>query len=278
MGSLGSLQGKKRTFGAFFSLNCAKRHKLLAGIVLAFLTALLFAVLVLLALTGLSPKDLRDLLGDLPRHNSFQYINRDSLPETWFMKARNTLEDPSVYIVLSNTKSAASKVIARFTGGRYNHVSLAFDAALETLVSYNGGEGRGKPGMNPENPAEQLKVPDSAMAVYRLPAKAAQKQRIIAEIQRINAQGSSYNLLGLLTKRSVMPNIMFCSQFVYAMLDSAALNPFEKTSGKVKPMDFVNLDAEQRLALIDEINFEKRQIFFQSILDRRSNTLNVLIR
>jgi hypothetical protein len=29
MGSLGSLQGKKRAFGACFPLNCAKRHKLL---------------------------------------------------------------------------------------------------------------------------------------------------------------------------------------------------------------------------------------------------------
>ena len=231
------------------------------GIILAFLTALVFAVLVFLAATGLSPEDVGELLGALPRHNSFQYINRGSLPETWF--ARAALDEPHVYIVLSNTKSAASKVIARFTGDRYNHVSLAFDAALATLVSFNGGEGSEKPGMNPEKAAEQLKTPGSALAVYRLPVRAAQKQRMLAEIRRINAQGSSYNLLGLVTTRSARPNIMFCSQFVYAMLDSAGLSPFEKTGGKVKPMDFVRLDREQRLALVYETSFQKRHVFFQ---------------
>jgi hypothetical protein len=247
-------------------------------IILAIWAALIAGLLAFLAGTGLSPEDVRELLGDLSRHNSFQYINRDSLPETWFAKARGALDDPYVYIVLSSTKSAASKVIARFTGDRYNHVSLAFDAVLETMVSYNSGENRGRPGMNPEKPGEQLKMPDSALAVYRLPAKAAQKQRIISEIRRINAQGSSYNLLGLITKGSARPNIMFCSQFVYAMLDSAALNHFEKTSGMVKPMDFVTLDREQRLALVHETSFEKRHNFFEKILDSRTNMSYNLIR
>ena len=238
--------------------------------ILAAWTALLIAVLTFLAVAGLSPKELRELLGDLPRHNSFQYINRNSLPETWFAKARGALDDPHVYIVLSNTKSSASKLIARFTGDRYNHVSLAFDSALETLLSYNGGGSGGRPGMNPEKPAEQLTVPDSALAVYRLPASAAQQKRIIGEIRRINAQGSAYNLLGLLTGRSARPNIMVCSQFVYAMLDSAALNPFEKGRGMVKPMDFVSLDRMGRLALVHETTFEKRAHFFQNILDSRS--------
>ena len=252
--------------------------KRIIGIILAFLTALIAALLVFLAGTGLSPDDLRKLLNELPRHNSAAYITRDSLPETWFARARDALDDPALYIVLSNTKSAASKVIARFTGGRYNHVSLAFDPALETLVSYNSGEGRGNPGMNPEKAAEQLTAPDSVLAVYRLPANPAQKQRILAEIRRINAQGSSYNLLGLITKRSIKPNIMFCSQFVYAMLDSAGLNPFEKASGQVKPMDFVILDREQRLALVYEASFEKRHNFFHKILDSRTNMAYHLIR
>jgi hypothetical protein len=246
--------------------------------ILAVCTALLIAVLIFLAAVGVSPRDLRELLGDLPRHNSFAYINRDSLPETWFAKAQGALDDPHIYIVLSNTKSAASRLIARFTGDRYNHVSLAFDAALETMLSYNGGGDRGRPGMNPEKPGDQLKVPDSALAVYRLPANAAQKQRVISEIRRINAQGSAYNLLGLITGQAAMPNIMFCSQFVYAMLDSAALNPFEKARGKVKPMDFVSLDRTRRLALVYEITFEKSEIFFQNILDSRSNLSYNLIR
>ena len=246
--------------------------------ILAVWTSLLIAVLTFLAVAGLSPEDVRELLGDLPRHNSFVYINRDSLPETWFAKAGGSLDDPHIYIVLSNTKSAASKVIARFTGDRYNHVSLAFDSALETLLSYNGGGNGGRPGMNPEKLSNQLKVPNSALALYRLPASAAQKKRIISEIRRINAQGSAYNLLGLLTGWSAKPNIMFCSQFVYAMLDSAALNPFEKMRGMVKPMDFVSLDRARRLTLVHETTFEKSQNFFQNILDSHSNLSYNLIR
>lgn len=179
------------------------------------------------------------LLRDLPRHDSFRYINRDSLPEEWFARARVSLEDPGVYIVLSNTKSAASKLIARFTGSRYNHVSLAFDAELAAMVSYNGGNGRNHPGMNPETLADLLKAPEASFAVYRLPVSPAEKALMLGRIAAINAQGSSYNLLGLITKQSAKPNIMFCSQFVYALLDETGTAPFEKKPGKVQPMDFL---------------------------------------
>jgi hypothetical protein len=232
----------------------------------------------LLAPAGLNRGELRQLLAALPRHNSFQYINYRSLPETWFTEANRSLEDRHIYIALSNTKTAASKIIARFTGDPYNHVSLAFDESLSTLLSYNGGNETQNPGLNPENPAALRENAGSLLTVYRLPVSAAQKRRIIERIAGINAQGSSYNLLGLVSKRSAKPNIMFCSQFVYAMLDEAGLRLFARDSGKVKPMDFVKLDAGRHLALVPETESEKTQKNFQKILDSRSNLSYDLIR
>ena len=254
--------------------------------------ALVLAAACLLAGTDLNLEELWQLAASLPRHNSFQYINYDSLPDTWFAEARRSLEDRHVYIALSNTKTAASKIIARFTGDPYNHVSLAFDESLSTLVSYNGGNGTQKPGLNPENPAALREKSGSALAVYRLPVSAAQKQRILERIAGINAQGSSYTLLGLLSKRSAKPNIMFCSQFVYAMLDEAGLRLFARDSGTVKPMDFAAPGRGQNLALVYETGPEKNnsgisieyvalaanQKNFLKILDSRSNLSYNLIR
>jgi hypothetical protein len=229
----------------------------------------------------LNTGELRQLLSGLARHNSFQYINYHSLPETWFAEARRSLEDPHLYIVLSNTKTAASKIIARFTGDPYNHVSLAFDQSLSTLVSYNGGNNAQKPGLNPENPGLLRKNAGSVFSVYRLPVSGGHKRRILERIERINVQGSSYNLLGLLSKRSAKPNIMFCSQFVYATLDEAGIGLFTKDSGKVKPMDFVTLDRGRQLSLIYKTGPEKNNFFshfFQNILDNHSNLSYNLIR
>jgi hypothetical protein len=187
------------------------------------------------------PGDIAALLRDLPQHNSSRYITRFSLPEGYFAAARNTLADPHVYIVLSDTGSPASKVIGLFTAGPYNHVSLSFDSALETLVSYNGGNGTSRPGLNHERPEYFCQKPGASLMVYRLRIEPEQKRKLINRVAAINREGSSYNLLGLLTKKSKLPNIMFCSQFVYTLLRDSGAAYFDKESGKVKPMDFAVL-------------------------------------
>jgi hypothetical protein len=154
--------------------------------------------------------------------------------------------------VLSNTKSPAAKLIGLFTGQQYNHVSLAFDRNLRSLVSYTGGNGLFGPGLNQESREELRKSPGSSLAVYRLPVSRAAKERMIKRIEGINAEGSSYNLLGLVLKLSFKPNIMFCSQFVYTLLDGEGIRLFEEARAKVKPMDFVLLDQGRRLSLVYE--------------------------
>jgi hypothetical protein len=207
----------------------------------------------------LSGSDLLELARTIPRHNSFWYITAGSLGKDYFAEARRSLGDPAVYIVLSNTKSPAGKLIGLFTGQRYNHVSLAFDRDLRTLVSYNGGNDGFGPGLNRESREELGKTPGSSLAVYRLSVSGAAKRGMIGRVGRINAEGSSYNLLGLVLKCSFKPNIMFCSQFVYALLEGEGVQPFKGAQARVKPMDFVLLDRGQRLSRV--YGTEGRKIF-----------------
>jgi hypothetical protein len=198
------------------------------------------AIFLALSCARLSPGDIGALLAELPRHNSSRYITRHSLGEGYFRAAYGALEDPHVYIILSDTGSPASRVIRLFTGDVYNHVSLSFDPAMETLASYNGGGGLSSPGLNRERPGELSRRPGASLAVYRLGITPEQKRVLIGRVAAINREGSSYNLLGLLTKKSRLPNIMFCSQFVYTLLEDAGAVWFDRESGKVRPMDFIN--------------------------------------
>jgi hypothetical protein len=208
------------------------------------------AVFFVLSCTPLTTRDIGELARTLPRHDSFNYLAWRNLPETWFETAHDSMEDPHIYIILSNTGSAANKLIGVFTRARYNHVSLAFDRDLETLVSYNGGNGVYPPGMNPEYIGDLCQKPDTSLAVFKLKASAAEKALILQRIREINYQGSSYNLLGIIFQRSFKPNIMFCSQFVYTMLEDGGLDYFEKKNERVRPMDFIELDKGQALEFV----------------------------
>ncbi|MDR1900354.1 MAG: hypothetical protein LBQ55_10125 [Treponema sp.] len=207
----------------------------------------LFAAFLVFSCATVRPGDIGALIQDLPRHNSFEYITRRSLPEGYFEAAYGALEDPGVYIVLSDTGSPASRVIGLFTASPYNHVSLSFDSALKTLVSYNGGNGISSPGLNAEYPEHLNRKPGAALMVYRLETAPGQKRALIGRVAAINREGSSYNLLGLFTKKSKLPNIMFCSQFVYTVLEDTGAAYFNKKNGEVRPMDFVNLARGGRL-------------------------------
>ncbi|MDR0689936.1 MAG: hypothetical protein LBG08_06705 [Spirochaetaceae bacterium] len=243
-------------------------------------------VVLLLSCTTLSLEDLGALVRDLPRHNSFQYLTRFSLPAKYFEAAYSALDDPHVYIVLSDTGSPAGKVIGLFTASPYNHISLSFDPALETLVSYNGGNGISSPGLNPERLQHLNRKPGASLVVYRLKTTGVQKRALIDRLAVINREGSSYNLLGLLTGKSTLPNIMFCSQFVYTLLKDTGTAYFNKKRGKVKPMDFVNLARGDRLEFTGKIAFNTHAVGrrlpvvknFSTILDSRSITAYNLTR
>lgn len=204
----------------------------------------------ILAGRKLSRNNLREIIQDLPRHNAFAYINNGTLPESYFREVVHTLQNGYMYLVITQSKSASSEVIGAFTDRKYNHVSLSFDRELHTIISYNGGEQVAPPGLNAEVLEQLTKREGASVMVYRLLATYEQKKAILDKIREINSEGSSYNLLGLVFKITPKPNIMFCSQFVYTMLEHAGLNYFEKDAAHVKPTDFIELDYFRRLDFV----------------------------
>ena len=78
---------------------------------------------------------------------------------------------------------------------------------------------------------------------------------MLEAVRRIDREGSAYNTMGLVTKHSYKPNIMFCSQFVYRMLQEAGLTYFHKRPGEVRPTDFIELDYHRKLEFLEEITF-----------------------
>lgn len=191
--------------------------------------------------------NITELIGDISKHDSINYVNRQSIDDGYFREVYATFGDPHMYIVLSNTGSPASEMISVFTGKNYNHVSISFDADLSTIVSYNGGEKVDHPGLNRETLRNFTKKSDSSILVYGISATIEQKVAIAEKIRRINCEGSSYNVLGLIFKRSLRPNIMYCSQFVYSMLEHAGLEYFSKRPASVDPTDFIDLDLHSAL-------------------------------
>ncbi len=197
-------------------------------------------------------RNLKEIIKDLPRHHFLEYGNRYSLPEKMIQQAYQTAENGYVYIVLSDTGSPASELISMFTKKQYNHVSIAFDEKLQTMVSYNNGEKRFPPGLNIEKTSYFRKKEGACIIVYKLPATPEQKRSMISKIEQINREGSSYNTAGLLLKHSFQPNIMFCSQFVYHLLEYAGIVYFQKKTEYVTPMDFVELDYKRKLQFMYE--------------------------
>jgi hypothetical protein len=139
-------------------------------------------------------ENLKQLAHDMTRHNSFNYVNSDSLPEEYFKAARDSFNDPKIYIVISKTGSPASEFISVFTQKQYNHASISFDSKLQTVISYNGGEKVYSPGLNMELLEFFRKSPDSKLMVYSLPCTAEQKRQMLERIAKINKEGSAYNI------------------------------------------------------------------------------------
>ncbi len=203
-----------------------------------------------------SPENLKTAFADMHRHSATQYVNNGTLTEAYFERANESLEDPHLYIVISNTGSAASEIISVFTQRQYNHASLSFDRNLDTIISYNGGANVYPPGMNPEMLEQFHQKADASVLVYSLLVTREQKSLIITKIAEINREGSAYNMIGLVVKRSYKPNIMFCSQFVYKMLKLAEVQYFSKKEGEVRPTDLIELDYYKKLEFVYEIKFQ----------------------
>ncbi len=203
----------------------------------------------------LNRSNLTEIAKDIPRHSYTKYLNKNTLTDAFFQECEDSLEDENLYIVISSTGSSSSELISVFTRKEYNHVSISFDRDLKTILSYNGGGNVYPPGLNREQLEYFHKKKDASMLIYRLEAPKEKKQIVLDKIKEINQNGSAYNLVGLVTKFSIRPNIMFCSQFVYSILRYAGLIYFTEKATSVKPSDFIERDYYRDLKFCYEIKF-----------------------
>lgn len=197
----------------------------------------------------------KTIIENLPRHSAVHYINHGTLTPAYFAAVQATMTDARIYLAVSNTGSAASEMISVFTRKQFNHVSLAFDRDLKTIISYNGGDNVYPPGMNAETLEFFHQKAGASLLVYSLPVTVAQKQAIAEKIAEINREGSAYNMVGLVSKHSAKPNIMFCSQFVYTMLKQAGVAYFDMKPGEVRPTDLIEQDYYKKLKFEYELKF-----------------------
>lgn len=202
---------------------------------------------------ALSPSAVKEMVMDLPRHRVTRYINKETLSEEYFQELENSLSDPYVYLVFSDTGSVASNLIGVCHQKLYNHISIAFDQELATLISYNGGEKVSPPGLNAEIIEWFYKKEDASIRVYRLKVTREQKEGMTAKIRQIDREGSAFHLLGFARRKALQPNIMFCSQFVYCLLELVGANYFEKSPVETKPSDLIELDYERKLEFVETI-------------------------
>lgn len=209
-----------------------------------------------LARQAASPSCALALGRDLTRHSWFHYCTRRSLSPDYFRRAAAALSDGYVYLAFARSNSPAGQVIGLFTERPYNHVSLALDRDLTTLVSYNGGGPGEAPGLNPETVAELVHRRGSSVRLYRLPATRDQKRIILRRLGKIDQEGSAYNLLGLVLPCTGQPNTMFCSQFVYGILKLAGLAYFQKDPLQVRPTDLLDWDLQGCLEFLREYAHE----------------------
>lgn len=154
------------------------------------------------------------------------------------------MSDQKIYLLLTDTGSMLTRTIKLFTRKKYNHVSLAFDAALTDTFSF----GRKKA----NNPFIGGFIHEDVTSDFYSQAKCAVYSLTVSEEQAALMRGyvSSfekdkekyhYNLLGLLpalfNKEWDRENYYFCSHFVSTVLVEGDVLQSNKPVALMRPAD-----------------------------------------
>ena len=155
----------------------------------------------------------------------------------------------SIYILLTNTGTAFTRLIKCFTGAPYNHASISLDLELNELYSFGRKEAR-----NPLNAGFVKEdvyygtyryFPNTSCKLLRLEVTVRQKEAVAEAIDyfKRNQERFSYNLLGLLgvlaCKDLEIENACFCSQFVAEVMNRGGVGLWnDRPAALVTPNDF----------------------------------------
>ena len=155
-------------------------------------------------------------------------------------------EEKKIYLLLTDTGTAFTRLIKSYTKKPYNHASIAFDADLEEVYSF----GR----KTPKNPfiggfvredIDSVLFRQADCAIYSLTVTNEDLQKMKQFIQLIaaNKELYRYNLIGLfgvIVKKPIKrKNAFFCSQFVASVLKESNEINFDKDVCLVQPSDLL---------------------------------------
>ncbi|WP_096271159.1 hypothetical protein [Paucisalibacillus globulus] len=156
--------------------------------------------------------------------------------------------EKKIYILLTDTGTAFTRLIKSYTKKPYNHASISFDADLREVYSF----GR----KTPKNPfiggfvredIQSVLFKQADCAIYSLTISEEDFQKMHRFIQLIesNKDYYRYNLIGLfgvMVKKPIKrKNAFFCSQFVASVLKESNTINFEKDVCLVQPNDILGV-------------------------------------
>lgn len=155
-----------------------------------------------------------------------------------------------IYIVLTYTGTALSRIIKLYTKKEYSHVSISLDKKLTKMYSF----GRINPyipfigGLVKESPkfGTFKRFKNTTSKIYSFEVSDSDYYFIKKTINRMysNKEVYKFNLLGLIAilvnKKVYRENYFYCAEFVKYVLESSNLNV--ELPNIVKPDDFRRLD------------------------------------
>lgn len=155
------------------------------------------------------------------------------------------MDQPKIYLLLTDTGTIFTRLIKLYTRKPYNHVSLSFDRELIEVYSF----GR----KNPKNPfiggflKEDIRgdlFQKATCSLYAIPVTEQQLDRLKVFMNQFEKERESYhyNLIGLLEIIFQTPisrtNHFFCSEFVASVLHKCGILNFSKSVHLVTPYNF----------------------------------------
>jgi hypothetical protein len=156
-----------------------------------------------------------------------------------------------LYVVLSRSATALSKMIRVLKGDEYTHAALALDARLEYMFSFGRRWAR-----NPfvgcfkrERLSDAFYRPYAELpgVVIEIPVSEAQYANAIALLESFLLDGHSYgyNYFGLASSlwgwSHAADRSFFCSEFVYHVLHEIGICNLGKPRGLVCPQDLMGV-------------------------------------
>lgn len=160
-----------------------------------------------------------------------------------------------IYIILTHTGTALSKIIKGFTKDEFSHVSIALDIELKEMYSF----GR----LNPYNPfwggfvheyidkGTFKRFYKTRAKVYSLEITEQQYESIKNYIEQIknNKENYKFNIIGLFAagfhKKIKKQKSFYCAEFVKYVMEKADIKT--DLPDIVKPEDFKNINELQEI-------------------------------